>query len=124
MNDSDIWTVDRLAAQNLLADLKMADLKLETTTGILEQLADHFARHRQSAHGWAAGQAHSTAIRMLETASMEYSARKSEEWRSGYRCAEEQLFTTTPEELLDLGPERTRSKGQILRTLVRRAKNR
>jgi hypothetical protein len=117
MSESTSWSMDRLAAHNLLASLK-----LDTTEDNLEQAARHFARHRQSAIEWAAERTHSSMVRSLEAGSTSYFDRHSAEWTDGYRFAEQQVSTMMPKDLLDLGPERTRSKGQVLRALVRQAR--
>ena len=119
MGDSNFWSMDRLAATNLLASLKV-DSSAET----LDLVTEHFARHRQSSIGWAAERAHSHITHKLEAASTLYFAERSEEWADGFRYAEQQIATTMPEELLELGPDRTRTKGQVLRALVRQARQR
>jgi hypothetical protein len=119
MAESNFWSMDRLAATNLLASLK-----LEASAETLDMVAEHFARHRQSSIGWAAERAHSHMTRRLEAASTTYFAERSEEWADGFRFAEQQIATTMPEELLELGPDRMRTKGQVLRALVRQARQR
>jgi hypothetical protein len=118
MSDSNIWSVDRLAAKNLLANLK-----LENATEITELVTEHFARHRRYSMGWAAERAHAFFSRKLQATPPSYIARDNEEWMDGFRFAEQQILTTVPEEMLELGPTQTRTKGQILRGLVRQARN-
>lgn len=117
MGDSTSWSMDRLAAHNLLASLK-----LEQTEENLELAARHFARHRESAIEWAAERTHASMLRSLESGSTMFFDRHSAEWTDGYRFAEQQVSTMMPKDLLDLGPERARSKGQVLRALVRQAR--
>lgn len=119
MSDSTAWSMDRLAAQNLLARLNV-----ETTAGNLELAAEHFARHRDDAIGWAAERAHARMVKALEAAGPMHFSNRSEDWAEGFRFAEHQVATILPEELLDLGPARIRSKGQVLRALVRQARSR
>lgn len=119
MGDSSAWSMDRLAAQNLLARLNV-----EATPGNLELAAEHFARHRDNAIGWAAERAHSRVVRELESVGTMHFGDRCEEWAEGFRFAEHRVATMMPEELLDLVPHRTRSKGQILRSMVRQARNR
>lgn len=116
-DSSNIWSVDRLAANNLLAALKV-DESPET----LEKVAGHFARHRQSAQEWAAEKAQSIAINKLETVSRNSFGRRSEEWADGFRAAEAQIFAIRREDLLEIPAARSRSTGQILRSLVSEAK--
>jgi len=117
MNDSNMWTVDQLAATNLLAELK-----LEPTEAVLNAATRHLASHRRDAIGWAAERAHGAMIRKLEAAAMDHVSRQSDEWAAGYHFAEQQILTTMPEELLELGPDKARSKGQVLRAMVRHAR--
>lgn len=117
MSESTSWSMDRLAAHNLLASLKV-----EATDDILEMAARHFARHRENAIEWAAERTHSSVVRKLEAGSAVYFDRRNGDWSDGYRFAEQQVSTMMPKELLDLGPDRTRTKGQVLRALVRQAR--
>lgn len=117
MSESTFWSMDRLAAHNLLASLKVA-----ATESNLEIAARHFARHRESAIEWAAERTHSSMVRRLEAGSTMYFDRHDAEWTDGYRFAEQQVSTMLPKDLLDLGPDRMRTKGQVLRALVRQAR--
>lgn len=117
MGDSTFWSVDQLAARNLLASLKM-----EATDANLELAAQHFARHRQGCIEWAAERVHSNIVRSLEGASTMYFERKSGEWTDGFRSAEHHVATLTPDNLLELAPQRTRTTGQVLRAMVRHAR--
>lgn len=119
MSDSNGWAIDRLAANTLFARLKLA-----ATAEMIDMAAAQFAEHRRNSIGWAAERAHSSMVQRLEAASMEHGAMRADEWRDGFCYAEQQVMTMMPEELLELGPDRTRTKGQVLRTLVRQARNR
>jgi hypothetical protein len=119
MADSISWAVDRLAANTLFARLR-----LKPTADMLEQAAAQFAEHRKNSIGWAAERAHSSIVQKLESASMERFGRETDDWRNGFCFAEQQVMTTRPEELLELGPDRSLSKGQVLRALVREARSR
>lgn len=118
MSDSNFWSVDRVAANNLLADLK-----LEATADILETVTKHFAQNRQSAIGWAAERSHSYVIRKMESVSSIYFDRKNAEWTDGFRFAQHQIAIIRPQELLELGSDKARTKGQVLRALVRHARS-
>lgn len=117
MGDSIDWSMDRVAAHSLLVHLK-----LEATADNLELVAEHFARHRKTAFEWAAERVHAYIVGKLESASMIYFARESAEWSEGFRFAEQQIFTTTADDLLQLGSNRKQTRGQILRGMVRRAR--
>ena len=117
MEHTSVWTVDTLAANTLLAELG-----LEVTDDWINRIARHFAQHRQSMTSWAAERAQSTIVRSLETVSPDMFMRESDQWASGFRFAEQLVMTANPQELLNLGPERTLSKGQILRSMVRQSR--
>ena len=118
MADSDnIWSVDRVAANALLAALK-----LEATAEMMATATEHFAKHRQCAHEWGAERAQSAAIRKLEAASLNYFDHKSPDWTDGFRAAEAQIMAIARDELLGTHVGKARSTGQILRALVGRAK--
>lgn len=119
MNDSNSWAIDRLAATTLFARLKV-----DVTADMVERAAEHLAEHRRNSISWAAERAHSSMVQRLESASMTHGATRSDEWRDGFCYAEQQVMTMMPEDLLELGPDRTRTKGQVLRTLVRQARSR
>jgi hypothetical protein len=118
MSDSDFWSVDQLAARQLLADLSV-----EVTDDAIGIVATHFARNRRSSYTWAAERVHANLLRKLEADSARYFQRKSEEWTEGFCSAEQQLMTTNPAELLGTEVVRPRSKGQILRAMMREARN-
>jgi len=117
MGDSNVWDVDRLAASNLLAELK-----LDAGEAKLEAAAKHFARHRLNSNSAAAERAHSSIVQRLESASTEQFGHTSDEWQEGFIYAEQQVLTMTAEELLDLSPEQERSKGQRVRDMMREAR--
>ncbi|HJT38713.1 MAG TPA: hypothetical protein VJ762_00115 [Sphingobium sp.] len=117
MTDSDSWSVDRLAANNLLAHLG-----LEATADTLERVERHFAQHRRTAMEWATQRVHATIIDRFEAASQDYFLHHSEEWTEGFRFAEQQVAGMTARDLLQTDPGQPQSKGQILRHLVRHAR--
>ena len=117
MDDSGIWNVDLMAARGLLAALK-----LEATDEALRASAAHFSAHRRSSYIWAAERVHSKTIDNLETVSRREFAHRDGQWTDGFRFAEQCVLELEPEELLELNQERTQTKGQILRNLVRKAK--
>ena len=67
MDESNVWSMDRLAAANLLADLR-----LEPNDANLERVERHFAQHRLAAMEWAAKRAQSSIIARVEAASARY----------------------------------------------------
>jgi len=118
MTESDLWSVDRIAAGNLLLSL---GLKLDP--GDESLIAEHFARHRRDAQEWAAERTRDRIMRKLETASLELCPRSSDDWSQGFQRAEQMVMTMTPNELTGAEVGKPRSKGQVLRALVRHAKN-
>ncbi len=119
MENATQWSVDQLAASNLAAQLK-----LDASDDLIETISRHFAEHRRSLVGWAAEQTRFAIIQAVEAASTTFFAQRSEEWIRGFCQAEETIFTLQPRELLDFDPVPPRSKGQILRSMVREARRR
>jgi len=117
MTESYIWSVDSIAAGNLLLSL---GLKLCPEQELM--IAEHFARHRRDAHEWAAERARDRIVSKLETASLELGPRSSDDWSQGFQRAEQTVLTMTPDDLVGAEVGKARSKGQVLRALVRRAK--
>lgn len=117
-NDSKPWSVDRLAADNLAVNLgvKFGD-------GDLSLIAEHFARHRLEAYEWAAERVRSSLIAKLESASHELFQQRRAEWIDGFIFAEQLLLAIEPNELTGIPAGQARTKGQVLRTMVRRAKH-
>jgi hypothetical protein len=113
------WSIDRIAALNLLADLG-----LEHSAENIAKATRHCADHRRHAIRWAAEKAHGTIVGRLEDAATAEFLREHPERAEGYRFAEQQVMTAAPRDLLQLAPEESPSKGQILRHLVRRARGR
>ncbi len=111
------WSVDRLAASNLLAQLQM-----DATEELIDQVARHFAEHRRSLVDWVAERTHSAIYEAMEAAAADLFADHSEEWVRGFNQAEQIIITTHPRNLLDMDPGRPRSKGQILRSMIRQAR--
>ena len=118
MDESEIWSVDRLAASNLLARLQ-----LEATPDTLAQAERQLAEHRRTAMEWAAERAHASMVTALEDASQRYFPDRREDWCAGYRCAEQQAAAMTVPAMLRLTQGKAATKGQILRRLVRRARH-
>ncbi|MET0137463.1 MAG: hypothetical protein ABW039_02910 [Sphingobium sp.] len=120
MSDMRAWSMDRLAAVNLLADLGQ-----EPTPDNLAKATRHFADHRHHAIGWAAERVHGAIIDRLEASAASSDFRHdSAERGDGFRLAQQQVMTVRPRDLLQLAPDQQRSRGQILRGLVRRARGR
>ena len=117
MDDSAIWSVDRLAASNLAVSLG-----LRLTSDQIERVAEHFSDHRLSAYEWAIQQALEKIVGRMEEDSMEMARRHDAPWMDGFRRAEELVMTISPDELADFKPKRIVSKGQVLRQMVRQAR--
>lgn len=118
MGDITGWSVDRLAANNLLAALGV-----DATEERLDIAARHFSLHRETAMSLAAERARTQAIRALEQGSADRLADEPPQWGDGYRYAEEIIARLAPDDWMDMGPARARTKGQILRTLMRSARS-
>ena len=116
-NSGPVWSIDRLAANTLLAALNVSD-----PAEVVEQVAEMFARHRECAHAWAAERVQASAIRKLESASQELFDRHSAEWTDGFRAAEAQIVAASPRDLLETNVGKAQSTGQILRKLVSSAR--
>lgn len=114
-----VTDVDRIAAQNLLSTLGIAP-----NEAVIERTATSFAAHRVTGADWAAQRVHRDALDALEEASMDQFGGHMPEWSEGFMAAQQSLYRFDPVEKLGLYQEKPRSKGQILRTMVRLAKER
>jgi hypothetical protein len=119
MGESGCWEVDRLAAKRLLDRLK-----IEATPAIVEEVGAEFAEHRRTSEVWVAGRVQSRVIRELEARSMQDFCRMDDNWRNGFMAAENVVATLSMDELLDQPRGAARSKGQVLRGMVRDARKR
>jgi hypothetical protein len=117
MGDGSVWEIDRLAAAELLALLRVAP---EADWANLAAKA--FSKSRLQSYEWAARRVHESAIKALEAESIETFERKDPIWTDGFRHAEECLMAQSPSELLEVVVRPPRSKGQVLRSLFRAAK--
>lgn len=117
MSDPSVWEVDRIAAAELLTAIK--DAREEDIPAIA---AAAFSRHRLHSYEWAAQRVHRGAIDALEDASARELVRRDAIWADGFRFAEQCLCGCTPSELLGDIARPLKSKGQILRTLIRSAR--
>jgi len=113
------WSVDRLAASNLLAQLK-----IDPSEDLIDLVARHFAEHRRNLVSWAAERTQSAIIEEMESAATSLFTHHDEQWIRGFSRAEEIICTLQPKALLDLDPHPPRSQGQILRSMVRQARRR
>jgi hypothetical protein len=111
------WSADRLAAANLLTQLK-----LDAPDDVIDTVARHFSDHRRSMVQWAGERTQSAIVEAMEAASTGYFAERSEDWVRGFCQAEEIIFTLNPKELAELEPAAPRTQGQILRSMVREAR--
>ena len=119
MRDMRYWEIDRLAAKRLLSRLK-----IEPTTAIVEEIAGEFAEHRMDVQHWAANRVQSRIIGALEERSIEDFAQKDAQWADGFMAAEQLVGRLSTNELLDQPYGTAQSKGQVLRSMVRGARNR
>ena len=119
MDHATHWSVDRLAASNLLAQLKM-----DASNDLIDLITSHFAEHRRNLVDWAAKRAQSAIVEEMEAAATSLFAHHDEQWIRGFSQAEQILYTLNPKALLDLDPGAPLSQGQILRSMVRQARRR
>lgn len=117
MGDGSVWEIDRLAAAELLALMRVTP---EADWAILAARA--FSKSRLQSCEWAARRVHEAVIKTLEAESIETFDRKEPVWTDGFRHAEECLMAKSPSELLEVVVRPSRSKGQVLRSLLRTAK--
>lgn len=118
MRISSPWSVDQLAASRLLDDLG-----IEVTETRLDMVARHFAGYRDNMSNWSAQHVQSQILLKLETTPRAGMGRDGDDWNRGFCFAEQQVATMTINELLqrDTAPER--SRGQILRSMLRHARS-
>ena len=119
MDNTTQWSVDRLAASNLLAQLK-----LETSDDLVDLVAQHFAEHRRNLVPWAVKRMRSAIIARMESAAASLFSHHGDDWARGFAQAEEIVVTLEAKALFDFEPDPPRSKGQILRSMVRQARQR
>ncbi|MBB6124123.1 hypothetical protein [Sphingobium subterraneum] len=117
MSESAVWSVDRVAAEGLLRHLK-----LDVSEANVALVATHFAEHRHAAHSWAAERVCSGMFQSMESYSVTTFGHHGPEWSDGFRAAEQYVLSLHPRELLDTEPPPPRTKGQILRGMVRQAR--
>lgn len=115
MKQDGSWSVDRIAAINLFRMLK-----LEPSDQQVMIASEQFAAHRRDTDSWAASRLHTKITNQLEAASVVYFQRQGESWSDGYRAAQYELMRIFPDELIDTGPDKARTKGQVLRSMIRR----
>jgi predicted amidophosphoribosyltransferase len=117
MDHATHWSVDKLAASNLLAQLK-----IDASDDLIDLVTRHFSEHRRNLVGWAAERTQSAIIEAMESAAASLFTHRDEQWTRGFSQAEEIIYTLEPKALLDLDPGAPRSQGQILRSMVRQAR--
>jgi hypothetical protein len=116
MEEGRHWDMDRLAAGQLAAALGLPEEGREA-------MAQAFARHRESAMEWAASRVRDRIGQGLESAMLEQVARRNEDWAEGVAWAQMQVAGMGTGELLGRVPGRPRTRGQVLRSLVRAARS-
>lgn len=117
MQKAGVWDVDRILAAQILTELG-----LERTDERVEIVARNAAQHRMSTATWAAERAHQTTLQaMAERMQSEHAMRRSE-WYDGFREAEASVVVLSVSELLDAEVAPVRSRGAILRSMIRQAR--
>lgn len=119
MSESQCWEIDRMAARRLIGRLGVA-----ATPETVEEVAAEFASHRLEVEQWVADRVQSYVIGMLEARSIEEFGRMDERWSDGFRTAEELVARLQSEDLLGQPVSEAKSKGQLLRSMMRTARKR
>jgi hypothetical protein len=117
MEDTNVWEVDRIAASELLSLLKQTS---EEDWG--RAIAKAFSNFRFQSYQWAASRVRDSAIKVLELEAKEEFQRREAVWADGYRHAEGCLMSQTPSELLETFVPPPKSQGQLLRAMLRSAR--
>jgi hypothetical protein len=117
MEDANVWEVDRIAASELLAVLKQT-----SEADWARVIEKAFSKARLQSCQWAASRVHGSAVKVLEIESREEFQRREAAWTDGFRHAEECLMSQTPSELLETVVPPPRSQGQLLRAMLRSAR--
>ncbi len=119
MNDSQNLEVDRLAARRILLGLG-----IDPTPEQIEQVASVVAEHSRNYAAWAIDRAQQTILGRLEQRFGENIERRGEDWAMGYQFAESEVARMSHAEMIDItGERRAPSKGQILRSMLRKARS-
>lgn len=111
------WETDRIAARKVLAVLG-----LPPESELIDAAVQVMTQHREQSMEYAAERIQAHIVRQLETEGPQRFIRESEDWARGFNYAEELLITATPADLLEIAPAPPRSKGQLLRTMIRAAR--
>ena len=119
MNDSHNWSVDRIAASNLLVALG-----IKADDEQVSRVAAHFAQHRVAAYQWIAERIQGNALQQLESASMRLFRRHDDSWVAGFEAAEQVVMGIEPNQLIDVPFGDAPSKGRVLRSMVREVRER
>ena len=119
MTDTRCWEIDRLAARRLLSRLG-----IEAPNTVVEEVAIAFAEHRADVQQWTANRVQSSIIDALEARSIQDFPQMDANWASGFIAAEQTVARLSKNELLDQPYGKAQSKGQVLRSLVRGARER
>ena len=117
MTTSDTWEVDRLAAAELLARLKEAP---EGEWGTIA--AEAIASMRLHNYDWAAQRVRQSMLATLEREADRTFRDRDASWSDGFVHAEKCLLATSTSDLLGVTSRPARSKGQVLRALLRSAR--
>lgn len=117
MVDMPVWEIDRIAATKLIALIKDAP---EEHWGRLT--AEAFSKVRVQNYDWAAKRVHESTVKLLETCAIEEFQRRDASWTDGYRYAEDYLSSKVPSELLGVDVRSPNTKGQVLRSFLRKKK--
>lgn len=116
MTEPSTWMVDQLAAAKADAELNLGISQIQ-----LQLLAEIFAEHRSSTLELGMARVETRISSSIEDV-LKRNYYKSGEWSDGCRSAEATIFTAISCVIQEMKPKKYRSKGQILRSLMRQGR--
>jgi hypothetical protein len=116
MTEPSTWMVDQLAAAKADKELNLGMSQIQ-----LQHLAEIFAEHRSSTLDLGIARVETRISESIEGV-LKRNYHKSGEWSDGCRSAEATVLTTISCVIQEMKPVKHRSKGQILRSLMRQGR--
>ena len=118
MAESSVWLVDKIAAEAIIRDLG-----LQLGEPQIACVAERLAEHRINTFDLGASRIQSKIATTVQDVVSAHSYR-STDWSEGCRSAEAAILTMASRLLAETKPVKQRSKGEILRTMVKKARSR
>lgn len=119
MAESHVGHIDQIAAALLVRDI---GLVLDGEQ--MGELERHLAKHRTSTLDLAVSRIQARISDAILRLVGEAQAYRSGDWSNGCRSAEAAVLAITSDVLYEIRPREARSKGQILRAMLRQARKR